>query len=56
MKVFVSLDLPYDRYLPQWSVTFHYKPMMRSMPPSPAADEPDEPPPREAVVSEHTKQ
>jgi hypothetical protein len=26
MKVFVSLDLPYDRYLPQWSVTFHYKP------------------------------
>jgi hypothetical protein len=25
MKVFVSLDLPYDRYLPQWSVTFHYK-------------------------------
>jgi hypothetical protein len=20
MKVFVSLDLPYDRYLPQWSV------------------------------------
>jgi hypothetical protein len=25
MKVCVSLDLPYDRYLPQWSVTFHYK-------------------------------
>jgi hypothetical protein len=25
MKVFVSLDLPYDRYLPQSCVTFHYK-------------------------------
>ena len=29
--------------------------MKRSLPPSPAADEPDEPPPREAVVSEDTK-
>jgi hypothetical protein len=25
MKVSVSLDLPYDRYLPQSCVTFHYK-------------------------------
>jgi hypothetical protein len=30
--------------------------MKRSLPLSPAADEPDEPPPREAVVSEDTKQ
>jgi hypothetical protein len=29
--------------------------MMRSMPLSPVADEPDEPPPREAVVSGDTK-
>eukprot|EP01047_Picozoa_sp_COSAG01_P029786 COSAG01_NODE_2055_length_8535_cov_16.143314_7_plen_89_part_00 len=29
--------------------------MKRSLPPSPAADEPDEPPSREAVVSEDTK-
>jgi hypothetical protein len=35
MKVFVSLDLPYDRYLPQSCVTFHYK--RRRRPRAPAA-------------------